>query len=75
MNGTVKLALMMLAGSIVAMGWGFQYRGDHPLQAVGAFFGESDPTFAMAGWAAGLGALGFVIGIALLIGGLVQSNR
>lgn len=75
MNEMLKYAIVVLAGSIVAMIWGFQYRGDHPMQAVGAFFGYSDPTYSIAGWAARLGVIAFVIGIALLIGGLAQTNK
>ena len=45
------------------------------MAAVGALFGAQDPTYSLAGWASGLGVLAFLIGIALLIAGLVQSNR
>ena len=61
-------------GSIVSMGWGFDYRSAHQMSAVGAFFGATDATYSAAGWAAGLGVLAFIIGIALLIGGLLQSR-
>ena len=55
--------------------WGVKYRSDHPMAVVGALFGAADPTYAVAGWALGLGVLAFLIGIALLIGGLVQTSR
>ena len=75
MNGMLKGAIAVLVASIVGMIWGFQYRSEHQLAAVTAFFGASDPLYTAAGWAAGLGVLAFVIGIALLIGGLVKVSR
>ncbi len=75
MNDLLKSAIAVLVASAAAMIWGFQYRGDHPMAAMGAFFGSVDPTYALAGWAAGLGVLAFLIGIGLLIAGLVRSNR
>ena len=74
MNGKVHAAMIVLISSAVAMIWGFQYRGDHPLAGVGAFFGVQDPIYSLAGWAAGMGVLAFLIGIALFIAGLVQSS-
>lgn len=74
MNEKLKYAIAVLVASVAAMAWGFEYRGDHPFAAVGTFFGAPDPTYAAAGWAAGLGTIAFVIGIALLIAGLLQSN-
>jgi glucokinase len=72
MNDLLKSA--MLVAAVAAMAWGFEYRGDHQMEAVGALFGQTDPTYALAGWAAGLGVLAFFVGIALLIAGLVRSN-
>lgn len=74
MNGKLSTAIIVLVLSAVALVWGFQYRSNHPFAAVGAFFGAEDPVYSMAGWAVGLGILAFLIGIALLIAGLVQSS-
>ena len=75
MNTMLKSAIAVLVASVAAMIWGFQYRGEHQFAAVSAFFGQSDPLYALAGWAAGLGVLAFVIGIALLIAGLVRHSQ
>jgi hypothetical protein len=76
MNDLLKWAIGILVASAAAMVWGFSYRSDHAMEPLrSAFFGQSDPTFEVAGWASGLGVLAFLIGIALLIGGLVQMNR
>ena len=74
MSEKLKYAIAVLVASAAAMIW-VEYRGDHPMAAVGAFFGSEDPTYSLAGWASGLGVFAFLIGIALLIAGLVQSNR
>ena len=76
MNNLTKYAIAILASSTLAMLWGFEYRSDHRLDATAAFFGATaSPTYTLAGWAAGLGVLAFIIGIALLIGGLVQQKQ
>jgi hypothetical protein len=76
MNNMLGSAIGVLVASAVAMIWGFQYRSDHQMAALGAMFGATpDPTYALAGWASGLGVLAFLVGIALLVGGLVQANR
>ncbi len=75
MNSMLQSAIAILVASAAAMIWGIQYRSNHPLSMMGALFGASDPTYTLAGWALGLGVLAFLIGIALLIGGLSQSNR
>lgn len=75
MNNMLQASIAILIASGGAMIWGGSYRADHPMGMVGALFGAADPTYAMAGWALGLGVLAFLVGIALLIGGLVQSGR
>lgn len=75
MNNMLHAAIAILLASGAAMIWGGSYRADHPMAVVGALFGAADPTYAVAGWALGLGVLAFLIGIALLIGGLVQVGR
>lgn len=75
MNNMLQAAIAVLLASGAAMIWGGEYRADHPMALVGAMFGAADPTYAIAGWALGLGVLAFLIGIALLIGGLVQGGR
>ena len=73
-NTLSKMAIAIIVASIAAMIWGFHYQGEHPIVGAAAFFGYSDPTYTLAGWAAGLGVIGFLIGIALLIAGLIQSS-
>lgn len=75
MNDLLKYAITILVASGASMIWGFSYRGNHPVGAVGAFFGAEDSTFTLAGWVAGLGVIGFLVGLALLIAGLVQQSR
>ena len=75
LSAMVKNSILLLVGSVVAMIWGFQYRGNHPFAGVGAMFGAEDVTYSLAGWAAGLGVLAFLVGLALLIAGLVRGNR
>ena len=72
MNDLLGTAIGVLITSSAAMFWGFEYRSDHQMQAVGALFGSVDQTWQLAGWAINLGIPGFLIGIALLIGGLVR---
>lgn len=74
MNNMLQSAIAVLASSAAALIWGIQYRADHPLAPLGALFGAEDPTYTTAGWAAGLGTLGFFVGSALLIAGLMQTN-
>jgi ABC-2 type transport system permease protein len=74
MNSTLKSAIAVLIASVSGMLWAFPYRQNHPLAAVGAFFGQTDTTYALAGWVAGLGVLAFFIGVGLLIAGLVKSS-
>ena len=74
MNGKLKAAIIVLVASAAAIIWGLQYRGDHPMAAMGVLFGAQDPTYSLAGWASGLGILAFLVGIALLIAGLVESK-
>jgi hypothetical protein len=74
MNDTVKGAIVVIVASVGSLIWGVQYRSNHPLSAMAGFFGTSDPKYEYAGWAVGIGALAFLVGIALLIGGLAQGN-
>ncbi len=75
MNNLLKSSIVILIASASGMLWAIPYRQDHPMAAVGGFFGYTDSTYALAGWVAGLGALAFLIGIGLLIGGLVSSSQ
>ena len=74
MNGLTESAIVVLLTSVALMGWGFEYRSDHLMGAVGALFGAGDPTYSAAGWAIGIGILAFLVGIALLVGGLVRPS-
>jgi hypothetical protein len=74
MNDLAKTGIAVLIASAVATGWGYSYRSNHVMQGVGAFFGYSDPTYSVAGWAMGLGIPVFLIGLALLIAGLVRGR-
>ncbi len=76
MNELTKAAIALLVASAGALVWGISYRGNHPYEGVANFFGSYDPTYALAGWAAGLGGLAFIVGIGLLVAGLNrQSNN
>lgn len=76
MNGVLKSAIIILLVSGIATVWGFQYRQSHAVEgAVGMFFGGVSQTYVMAGWALGLGILGFLIGIGVLVAGLVKSGK
>lgn len=74
MNELAKTGVIVLIASAVATGWGYSYRSDHVMQGVGAFFGYSDPTYSLAGWAMGVGIPAFLIGLALLIAGLARGR-
>lgn len=76
MNGVLKSAIIILGVSGTATVWGFQYRSNHGFEgAMGSIFGGVSQTYAMAGWALGLGILGFLVGIGVLVAGLVKSGR
>ncbi|MFN2453488.1 MAG: hypothetical protein ABR577_04645 [Pyrinomonadaceae bacterium] len=74
MNNLLKLALTVLIASSVAFLWGYQYVSNHQLAGFAAAFGAADPTYTIANWAMILGALSFILGVGLLIGGLFQKN-
>lgn len=75
MNGVLLSALSILAISIGSIIWGWVYRTNHALEGMGAMFGVATATYSAAGWALGLGILGFLIGIGLLIAGLVKGKQ
>ena len=75
MHTATKLSIPLLIISIGAIGWGVWYRGDHQFLAAGAAFGVENTTYTMAGWAAGLGLLAFLTGLALLVAGIVRGGR
>jgi hypothetical protein len=75
MNDLVKAAIGVLVVSIIAVAWGYNYTSTHQLSGLANMFGSVDPTYTMANWAIGIGALGVLLGAALLIGGLVKKNE
>ncbi len=75
MNGLLVWAIAVLIASGAGMFWAIPYRQNHPMAAVGAFFGSVDPTYALAGWVAGGSVLAFLVGIGLLIAGLVRATQ
>jgi len=76
MNEVLKSAIIILVVSATATIWGVQYRNSHVMEgAAGMFFGGVSQTYEMAGWAMGLGILGFLVGIGVLVAGLVKSGR
>lgn len=72
MNDMLKWAIAVMVPAVVAVFWGFQYRGNHPLAPLSGLFGATDPTYSFAGWCIGLGIVAFLVGLGLLIGGLVR---
>lgn len=71
-NGLLVFAVLVLVGSGLAFLWGYQYISTHQLAGFATAFGYNDPTYSVANGALIVGALGFVLGIGLLIGGLVK---
>lgn len=73
----LKSAIIILVISASSVIWGGWYRSSHAMDgAIGMFFGGTvADTYTKAGWAMGVGALAFLVGIALLIAGLVQRGR
>ncbi len=74
MNSLLRLAIAVLIASTVAFLWGYQYVSSHQMAGSAAAFGASDPTYTIANWAMILGALSFILGVGLLIGGLFQKK-
>ncbi|MEP7340847.1 MAG: hypothetical protein ABI977_24160 [Acidobacteriota bacterium] len=74
MNNILKVATLVLSVSLVAMLWGMNYTSTHQLSGVANMFGNADPTYNLAGNATIAGGAGFLLGIALLIGGLVRKK-
>jgi ribosomal protein L37AE/L43A len=75
MNNALKPAVFILVASGAATIWGAQYRQNHPFEgAANMIFGGVSQTYETAGWAIGLGILGFLVGIGVLIAGLVKSS-
>ncbi|MBI3894337.1 MAG: hypothetical protein HY313_00250 [Acidobacteria bacterium] len=76
MNGVLKSAIIILIASGIATVWGYQYRQSHAVEgAMGMFFGGVSQTYVIAGWALGLGILGFLIGIGVLVAGLLKAGN
>ncbi|MEK6406788.1 MAG: hypothetical protein AABN34_07485 [Acidobacteriota bacterium] len=74
MNDLVKSAIVVLIVSLIAVAWGYNYTSTHQLSGLANMFGNVDSTYTMANWAIGIGVLGFLLGVALLIGGLVKKK-
>ncbi|MEK6300525.1 MAG: hypothetical protein AABO41_07370 [Acidobacteriota bacterium] len=74
LNDLVKSAIVVLIVSVIAVAWGYNYTSSHQLSGLANVFGNVDSTYTMANWAIGIGALGCLLGVALLIGGLVKKN-
>jgi hypothetical protein len=74
MNALVRLAIVVLIGSIIALAWGYNYTSSHQLSGLANMFGNVDSTYTMASWSIGIGVVGLLLGIALLIGGLVRKK-
>jgi len=76
-NQLLTSAVVTLAVSAVAFIWGYWYQDSHSTGAIMESLFGSGPgaTYQIAGWSLIVGALGFLIGVGLLIGGLVQSKH
>jgi hypothetical protein len=75
MNNLTKWAIGILALSLLALIWGYNYQDSHKLEGFGAFLGANASTYRFAGFCQIGGAIGLLIGIGLFIGGLVQGGR
>jgi hypothetical protein len=67
MNYLIKIAIVLLIGSIIAMIWGDNYVSSHMLTGIASSVGYSDSTYTMAKLAIPLGVLGFMAGAVVLI--------
>jgi len=67
MNTLVKIAIVLLIGSVIAMIWGGNYVSARMLTGNAGSFGYSDSTYTMAKLAVPLGVLGFMAGAVVLI--------
>lgn len=68
-------AVWTLLISAGALAWGTSYRGTHPFEASRTILTAQVTAYQIAGWAEGLGAMAFLIGIALLIGALARGRQ
>jgi branched-chain amino acid transport system permease protein len=76
MNGILKSGIIILVVSGAATIWGAHYRSNHGFEgAIGSIIEGVSQTYTIAGWALGLGVLGFLVGIGVLVAGLVNSGR
>ena len=71
MNALLRSSIAVLICSVGAMAWGYQYLRDNQWNAL---WNGADSTYQLAGWITFTGGLGFFIGIALLIGGLIKGS-
>jgi hypothetical protein len=74
MNNLVKFAIFVLIASLIALAWGYNYTSTHQLSGLANMFGNVDSTYTSASWAMGVGGAGFLLGVALLIGGLAKKK-
>lgn len=74
-SGLLNFSVVVLVISAAAFVWGYWYISTHQLVGFAAAFGYQDPTYNTANGALVLGALGFVLGIGLLIAGLIKKAK
>lgn len=67
MNFLVKIVIVLLIGSVIAMIWGDNYVSSHMLAGFAGSLGYSYSTYTMAKLAIPIGVLGFIAGVILLI--------
>jgi hypothetical protein len=74
MNTLLKVAILVLAVSIIALAWGYNYTSTHQLSGLANMFGNADPTYNTANTSMMVGGIGLLLGAALLIGGLTRKK-
>jgi hypothetical protein len=75
MNKLTLCAILLLIASLLAFFWGLNYQQSHQFSGIANLFGDADPTYKVAGQVMIAGVIGFFVGIACLIGGLVQGRK
>lgn len=76
LNGLlVGLGLFLLVGSIAGIQWGSAYVREHRFgEALGELLGHGSATYGLAENAMGIGAIGFIVGIVLVLIGLLHRS-
>ncbi len=74
MNNLLIASIITLASSIIAFIWGYAYMDIHKMDGLADAFGHGDSVYIAAKYLELGGAIAFLVGIGLLIGGLVRNG-